>query len=140
MSWIERTDEYFRSLRLWDLTLDQAYLNFSLPLTSKDVYLYGLAAECDKCPFTHLAKITSNESVVTVDTAERLEFKVFAENKGKYVFDNVTDYLCHEKPHLGEFGVYDVEIGDHTCQFREALEPVNPLLCKSRFDSTRTFF
>lgn len=127
MSWIEKTGEYFRSLRLWDLKLDEAYLNFT---SSKDLFLYGLSAECDRCPFTKLAKITSNESVFIVNTAERLEFKIFAQNKGKYVFDNSTDFLCHERPNLGEFGVYDVEIGDKGCQFQTALEPVYPNLCK----------
>lgn len=128
MSWIERTDEHFRSLRLWDLKLDEAFLNFTLPET--ELFVYGLAAECDKCPFTKVAKLTSNETVITVDTAERLSFKIFAENKGKYVFDNVTDFLCHETPSLGEFGVYDVTVGDNTCQFTAALEPVKPVLCK----------
>lgn len=129
MSWIEKTDEYFRSLRLWDLKLDEAYVNFTLPSIFKEIFLYGLSAECDRCPFTKLGKITTNESVVTVDTSERLEFKVFAQNKGKYVFDNSTDFLCHEKPNLGEFGVYDVEI-EQGCQFQPALDPVNPILCK----------
>lgn len=130
MSWIENTAEYFGSLRLWDLELDEAYLNITSNIPSKELYLYGLAAECDKCPFTKLAKITSNESVVKIDTSERLEFKFFAQNKGKYVYDNITDYLCHERPNLGEFGVYDVVIGETSCQFRSALEPVNPALCK----------
>lgn len=129
MSWIEKTDEYFRSLRLWDLKLDEAYLNFTLPLTSNEIYLYGLSAECDRCPFTKISKITSNTSVITVDTAERLELKIFAQNKGKYVFDNATDYICHKNPNLGEFGVYDVDM-THGCEFREALEPVNANLCK----------
>uniref|UniRef100_A0A336MDB8 CSON013372 protein n=1 Tax=Culicoides sonorensis TaxID=179676 RepID=A0A336MDB8_CULSO len=127
MSWIEKTDEYFRSLRLWDLKIDEAYLNFTVPSSSdKDFYLYGVSAECDRCPFTRITKINSKQSVITVDTAERLEFKVFESNKGKYVFDNVTDFICHSKPNLGEFGVYDIKLPD--CEFKTALEPVNSFL------------
>ncbi|XP_063705125.1 heparan-alpha-glucosaminide N-acetyltransferase [Culicoides brevitarsis] len=128
MSWIEQTDEFFRSLRLWDLKLDEAYLNFTLPAEANEIFLYGLAAECDKCPFTKLAKVTSNASVVTIDTAERMEFKIFTGNRGKYVFDNVTDFVCHEKPSLGEFGVYDVNVREDGCSFETALEPVKPVL------------
>lgn len=127
MSWIEKTDEYFRSLRLWDLKIDECYLNIT---SNTDIFVYGLSDECDRCPYTKMANITPENGVIKINTAERLAFKFFTKNKGKYVFDNnVTDLLCNEKPSLGEFGVYDIDT--KSCQFKTALEPVNVNLCKT---------
>lgn len=87
MSWIEWTDEKFRGLNLRNLKADRAYLNVTNHL-SREVYLYGLSQECDRCPFSRLDNITHAKKVLKIDTSVPLELKVFYEDAGKYVFDN----------------------------------------------------
>lgn len=122
MSWFEQTPEFFGGLRLWDLQIDEAYVNFS---SSRPLFVYTLAADCDRCPFT---RQTLAGGILKINTAERPEFKVFGTDKGKYAFDNSTDFLCHDRPAVGEFGVYDVTVDNATCKWVTALDPVSVVL------------
>lgn len=109
------------------MKIDEAYLNITTTLD--EVYVYSLSSDCYKCPFTKLVTVTNTvpeSGVLKVNTAESHQLKVFTTNKGKYVFDNATDFLCHQSPHqLGEFGVYDLAITEDGCELVTALDPVN---------------
>lgn len=126
-SWIERTNEFFENLRLWDLGLDEAYLRIKSNGTPS--WIYELSSDCDRCPWTklaHVMKDDGNATILKVNTADKYAFKIFKSDQGKYVYDNETSFICVEKPDMGEFGVYDLTINEgETCEWKTSLEPVN---------------
>lgn len=46
-NWFEKTDKYFRWLNLWNLKVDQAYVNVT-HLVTDEIFFYSLSEDCDK--------------------------------------------------------------------------------------------
>ncbi|XP_035914517.1 heparan-alpha-glucosaminide N-acetyltransferase [Anopheles stephensi] len=129
---VEYTERFFRGLDLWSLAVDEAFLNVtrSTSPTANDYYLYTLSAECDKCPYTKVQRISAEKkhTVLKIDAARSLGLRVLDRDVGKYSYDNDTVVLCQfSDAQLGEFGVYDLSIGPDagTCKLETAKEPVN---------------
>ncbi|CAG9802036.1 unnamed protein product [Chironomus riparius] len=127
MSWLERTDEYFRDLNLWSLWVDRAYFNVSNGREA-DYFLYSLASNCVRCPFRHLSNVTANsDTVLVVNTARPIEMKLFDKHHGSHVFPNQSNdgLVWEDTPKMGQFGVYDLILDPSgTNRFEVALEPV----------------
>lgn len=132
MSWLERTDQYFRDLNLWSLWIDRAYFNV-INRREKDYFLYSLASNCVRCPFRHLRNITAvDNATLVVNTARSMEMKLFDKHHGSHVFPNQSKdgLVWEDTPEMGQFGVYDLILDPSgTNQFEVALEPVPIYWC-----------
>lgn len=132
MSWLERTDQYFRDLNLWSLWVDRAFFNISNKRES-NYFLYSLASNCVRCPFRHLSNVTaSKDTVLVLNTARPMEMKLFDKHHGSHVFPNQSNdgLVWEDSPKMGQFGVYDLILdpsGEN--QFEVALEPVPIYWC-----------
>uniref|UniRef100_A0A182S9H4 Heparan-alpha-glucosaminide N-acetyltransferase catalytic domain-containing protein n=1 Tax=Anopheles maculatus TaxID=74869 RepID=A0A182S9H4_9DIPT len=128
---IEYTERFFRGLDLWSLAVDEAFLNvtrFTNP-SGNDYYLYTLSAECDKCPYTKVQRISAEKkhTVLKIDAARPVGLRLLDRDVGKYSFDNDTVLCQFSNAQLGEFGVYDLSIAQDagSCKLETAKEPVN---------------
>lgn len=118
MSWIESSEVPSK----YGLDVDQSFYNvtskFGVPL-----YLYTLSADCVKCPFTKLRKVTRNSSFV-INTASEYSFRVFEDDQGTY--SNASTYLCEVNRTRAEFGAYQMIIhANGSCDVETIVEPVN---------------
>jgi heparan-alpha-glucosaminide N-acetyltransferase len=137
MSWFEWTDQYFRDLNLGSLWVDEAFFNITNQ-RGVDYFLYSLSPDCARCPFKKLRNIPSyNETVLKVNVARNLEFRLFDRDHGNYVHpsaDTSDGLHWNTQQEMGQFGVYDLILDESgRTTFETAKEPVNTFTCKLFF-------
>lgn len=133
MSWLERTDSYFRNLNLRELWVDEAYLNVSNGM-HLPYYLYTLSPDCVECPYRKFNYIEANkDTVMKMKTSRSLEMKLYYKDHGQYVLQNqsLDRFYAHFEPKMGQFGVYDMIIDERAVnRFEVAKEPVPIYWCE----------
>lgn len=124
MSWESPLPE-FEGLDLTKLGTDQAYLR---PILSQaGSWLYSRSDDCHSCPWQRLGgplNLTSNN--YKVSSHHMTHLLAMTGDGGPFVATGAEEELkmCTVSAKFGEFGVYDLSVGDN-CRLTTALEPVS---------------
>lgn len=111
-----------------ELDVDEAYLKVNL---GNDVpiplYLYQLNSDCERCPFIKTASIYVS-TTLKVSTKASPSFRLYTDDQDWKAMNATKNIYCPEivsDPPLGEFGCYELSVGEDRCHFRQDKAPVD---------------
>ncbi|ALC49731.1 CG6903 [Drosophila busckii] len=118
---IEYTDPQWRDLDMRALRVDEAYLYLKSDYASR-TYLYTLSDECYTCPYSKVKVLPATTSLdvepLKLQTAVGLSFKIYANDQGRYAYENVSALCALRRSDLQEFGVYNLTLlANGSCNF-----------------------
>ncbi|XP_048512390.1 heparan-alpha-glucosaminide N-acetyltransferase [Athalia rosae] len=108
-----------------DLIYDEACVNIKKNSQLPSAWLYSLSSDCDACPFTRIGPITNspNQSI-KFQTDASLTWRIRSSGDEEYISArNSSDVLCEVEPNLHQFGAYELDIGNETCDVRTLKDP-----------------
>ncbi|XP_011685533.1 PREDICTED: heparan-alpha-glucosaminide N-acetyltransferase [Wasmannia auropunctata] len=109
------------------LKFDEACVNVISDKGNSNKWLYSLSSDCLSCPYERIAQISSNINL-KFSTIKTLKWRVLNNNGNKeYVSTkNTSNIVCELTPNLGQYGLYELEVQNNTCNFRTTKNPTYP--------------